>query len=149
MSRLSSTYSGRPVDLLSAAGTQDQRQQKLDLVFGEGAAIAGVQQVLQAFVATLLTDSTSSVGGVGTLFWHYLLTRNPRTAAQVKNFFVLAASDAIAAINTDATLADERIAEVALLGSVVESAQIQLRIGLTTEAGTGASVLVPVQRGGV
>jgi hypothetical protein len=150
-SRISTDYSGRKIDLLAMdvdASLTDKVQQ-VPLSFGrEQRSIAGVQQAAQAFVSLLLTKRGSVRGiDLGTDFLVYMVTRNPRTEAEVRNYFQLTAPIASQQVNQTAELSDERIRAVTLISAEVALDRISMRIQVTTEAGETAVVLAPI--GGV
>lgn len=147
-SRVSTDYTGRKIDLLSMdVDTSADSQQRVPLSFGsEQRAIAGVQQATQAFVSLLLTKR-GSVNGIslGTDFLTYLVTRNPRTEAEVRNYFQLTAPVAAQQINQTAEAEDERISGTDLISAEVSHDRIALRVRVTTEAGETADVLAPIR----
>ena len=150
-SRISTDYTGRKIDLL-AMDVDIRTQESIQLVpltFGtEQKSIAGVQQAAQAFLSLLLTKQ-GSVNGIslGTDFITLLVTRSPRTEAEVRNYFQLTAPTAVQQLNLTAEVADERVLEVNLISAEVDYDRISLRIQVITEAGETATVLAPL--GGV
>jgi len=150
-SRISYDYGGRKIDLLAMdvdAGATE-RTQRVPLSFGsQQRSIAGVQQAAQAFLSLLLTRRGSVRGiDLGTDFLIYLTTRNPRTEAEVRNYFPLTAPVASQQVNQTAEYSDERIRVVTLISADVALDRISMRIQVTTEAGETAVVLAPI--GGV
>lgn len=150
-SRISYDYGGRKIDLLAmdVDVSATERTQRVPLSFGSyPRSIAGVQQAAQAFLSLLLTRSGSVRGiSLGTDFLNYLTTRNPRTEAEVRNYFQLTAPAASQQVNQTAEYSDERIRVVTLISADVALDRISMRIQVTTEAGETAVVLAPI--GGV
>lgn len=120
--------------------------QRAPLSFGsEIRSIAGVQQAVQAFISLLLTRRGSVNGpNLGTDFLNYMVERNPRTEAEVRNYFQLTAPVAARQVNQTAQSADERIREATLISAQVELDRITMRIQLLTDAGKTAEILAPV-----
>lgn len=148
MSRLTTDYTGRQIDLMSMRVDLERAGiQRAPLGFYYPPKfITGVQQAVQAYVSLLLTrKGTAAPSNRGTDFLLYMTTRNPRTEAQIRNYFMLSSADAMKQVNEEAISEDERIASVTLLAAVLTSGSVSLRLRLVTEAGESSLVHLPLE----
>lgn len=144
------SWSGREVDILFLYIENPSAPSivRSNMVFGEKTLqIAGIQKAVQSFVSLLLTRrGTSARADLGTDFITAAQQGRIRTNADLQNQTALASSDAVRQVNQQAVRPDERIASAVLLSSAVERQSITLRIRVTTEAGSRAVFLVPIER---
>ena len=144
------SWSGREVDILFLHIENPSAPSivRSNMVFGEKTLqIAGIQKAVQSFVSLLLTRrGTSARADLGTDFITAAQQGRIRTNADLQNQTALASSDAVRQVNQQAVRPDERIASAVLLSSAVERQSITLRIRVTTEAGSRAVFLVPIER---
>jgi hypothetical protein len=116
---------------------------------GGGLICTGVAKAAQKFTVEFLTekDSLPYAPGQGCEFMTRLRLGYLRHESDVFVAFALSAADVIenlAAAEVDDTPADERLATAVLAGVQISSGYCVLRVALTTVAGPGREVILPV-----
>lgn len=146
-------YAGRKFDVMAFQGVlprgQAQLTPALALPGNSGTACTGVQKIAQRFLLEFLTErgSLRYLPERGCSFMTRLRQGRMRTATDVFVEFSLAMNQVEAALindNADDDPDDEVFVRAELLNVALSSTTIQLRIAITTRAGTARPILLPV-----
>lgn len=151
MSRVSTDYTGRVVDISTAVLLATQvspAPARTPLSFGNPTkVIAGVEKAVQAFVTSLFTRQGEAWDpSMGCGFLAAVTTGQIRTAIDAANYFSSEVSGILLQINDPEGPDDEYIETAVFLSAAVDHARISLRIQITTRAGTAVTVLVPIEK---
>ena len=153
MRTFSTDYLGRRVDLLIFQQLARTGDKLLQLSLGTaGEVVSGVEKVAQTFTILLLTDPGSVLyqPQLGTNLVPSVRGGQLRNEADVRTAFLLAAALVQRAMNLAGLKAglppDEMLASYALTKVVIDRAggTLSLTVQLTTAAGEGTTVLLPV-----
>lgn len=147
--KISTDYTGRTLDILVLDITvrQDGIATGSPLRLPTPAKVCtGVQKTLQAFLTILLTRRGSAVKStLGTDFMAAAQSGRIRTYSDLRNYYSMASSSAIAQRNAQAARGDERIASASLASGSVDRGCITMKINLLTEAGSSVTFITPVE----
>jgi len=153
MSNVSTDYSGRTVDLLIFQNTKPSGMQRITMGFGTaGELTTGVQKVAQTFTTILLTDigSVHDQPDYGTNLVASVQTGRTRNGSDLTSAFNLAAANVKnimqAAAEANNLPTDEQLSTAVLMDYVLDkdNGKITMTIEITTVAGTGTTIYVPV-----
>jgi len=146
--QISRTWEGRAEDLMILdIGQPVPGTTVLDRQRVTQSSIAGIQSCCQTFALLLLTRrGTASNSTLGTDLLTAVQQQLVRTESDLRNQFALAVSQVVPQVNSQSVNPDERVASALLEGALVERQRITLRIRLTTEAGSNATFLAPIER---
>lgn len=146
-------YANRRYDLLAFEGVNPEKKSRLDLVlFSEknnGQICTGIQKLAQRWLLEFLTERGSMVGKPTRGCEFMRLVRTGRLRNQTDVFYAFAYAETIVRQNlrqeeTDAMLADERIASAAPLSIAFLPGYAQLQIEITSLAGNSRELILPV-----
>jgi hypothetical protein len=151
MSRVSTDYTGRIVDISTAVLTATQvspSPSRTPLSFGQPTkVIAGVEKTVQAFLTALFTRQGEAWDpAMGCGFLSAVISGNIRTPIDAGNYFSSEVSGILLQINDPDGPDDEYIETAVFLSAVVDHTRISMRIQITTRAGTAVTVLVPIEK---
>lgn len=151
MSRVSTDYTGRVVDISTASLLATQvspAAARTPLAFGDPTkVIAGVEKAVQAFVTALFTRQGETWDpDMGCGFLTAVTTGQIRTPIDAANYFSSEVSGILLQINDPEGPDDEYIETAVFLSATVDHVRISLRIQITTRAGTAVTVLVPIEK---
>ena len=153
MSKFSVDYIGRTIDLLIFQGLQRTGDQPVYTSFGTaGEVVSGIQKMVQTFAVLFLTDTGSVYAqqSMGTGFIPSVSRGLLRDESDVRRAFALASTlvqrTMTAEANKAKLSADETLASVKLTKVNIDRSRgfLSLYVQLTSEAGEGTEVLLPV-----
>jgi hypothetical protein len=144
-------YSGRTHDVCAFQGQRPRGEALLaqTMTGGGGLICTGIAKLAQRYVLEFLTERGSMPyrAGRGCDFMTKLRLGYLRHESDVFAAFALASADVLDNLlddEADATPADERLASATLAGVQIFPGYCNLRIGLTTVAGAGREVILPI-----
>ena len=137
-------------DLGIFQGVQSAGDARIDLSFGdEGEMVTGPQKLSQWFLVAFLTEKGSINGDdeFGTDFMTRARQGVIRTDTDVELYFNLAVRDFLdyQAANLLVEEDDEILTQAELLSFTLQARELQMRIQLTTAAGTSREVVLPIR----
>jgi len=148
----STDYTGRTVDLFIAQGAEERGSREITTGFaldGGGQVTTGVQKAAQFFLIVFLTERTTRAHdqSFGTRFVTQLRQTNANSP-KVRIAFQEAADDVLEQqqkYKSASAADDEIIGKIELLDfNSPQADTVELRIRITTLAGTSREVIVPV-----
>lgn len=151
---ISTDYTGRTVDALIFQGAAPQGEQRITLAMGDtGLITTGIQKMAQTWMMLFLTERGSMLHKPrrGSSFLTAMRRGRIRTSGDVTAEFGLASELVKRTMRVDAARAgniplDEQIGDAQLISHELDhgTSTLRLRIRLTSAAGVGQTLVLPV-----
>lgn len=152
MRTITTQFTARPTDISVFSNVSTVSSIPVTLGFGSGSGVQGPEKAAQFFTMFIMTDAGSVQfdSTFGSDFIEAMLKGNIKDSSTLKLAFNTAVVDVLNYVraNFSSWPDDERLVKIELLDYSfdTENAKVTLRVGLTTAAGSTATVVLPMDK---
>ena len=149
MTTTSTNYTGRTIDILMMSNANFKDLVNIDMSLNDPKITTGIQKAAQRFLSMLLTASTSSLmPTAGSTFITRILQGTISNEEEAGLLFSQSASNIITYLDNKTGTSvprDERIASATLENISITGDTLSIEVTLTSLAGTGLTLFIPVK----